>query len=422
MFWLCLQGIACATPLLLDDVLQKAVTRSYSLKMADVDIRLGKVDMKAARGAYLPDLKANLNVEYLKDLEKQTSPVTSVGNNIIPSGTRFQNSAGFSLNHTLVDFGVRRHRLEMAKKEVLSKAASYEQTCRDLKIKLVDLYEDALIHYKTLQSHQAVFEMAQQIYQLKKRLYQAGSISKVEMTNQAIELAQVIDDIQTSRVALQEKLQELGYFTQDTYDLDEIELVDFEEPSFKIQVFHAEMTADAKALDFAIAQKEQEIAVLKRQNLPQVMLYSYYNFYGFDPSRLKKSIDNFSQRTISLGLSVSLPILDGLKNNTAIERAELEKEKLGWQKAEKLAQLTHQAQQYEAKVQGFTVQLGTKARILKRAQYKQELLLRLSEQQMIEQSQLLQENMGALKKQLDADKIRIQSVAALKKRQILEEG
>ena len=408
--------------MLLEAVLQKAVDRSYALKLADVDIRLGKVDIKSALGAYTPELKANLTIEYLRDLEKQSTPLTTVGNTIIPSGTRFQNSAGFSLNHTVLDFGVRRHRLEMARKAVLGKLAAYEQTQRDLKIKIVDIYADALIQYKTLLSNQSVFEMAQQIYQMKKRLYQAGSLSKVEMTNQAIEVAQVVDDIQTNREALQQKLEDLGYFTQESYDIDSIELADFNESTYQIQPLDLENTADAKAFDFEIARKEQEIIALKRQNLPQVSLYSYYNFYGFDPNQFRKSINNLSQRTISLGLSVSLPILDGLKTKTAIERAELEKERLGIQKAEKLAQLSHEAQQYESQVQGLTVQLGTKARILQRTQYKQELLTRLSDQQMIEQSQLLQENIDTLKKQLESDKIRIQSIAALMKRQFLEEG
>lgn len=161
---------------------------------------------------------------------------------------------------------------------------------------------------------------------------------------------------------------------------------------------------------------------MKRQYLPTVSWYSYYNIYGFDPNHWDKSVANISQRTVSLGLTMSLPTFDGFKNQTAIEKAQLEKEKLQLQKEEKLAQLQNQADTYNRQIEGYTVELETKATILNKTQDKLSMLNRLTELKVVDQSQALKEHMGRIQKQVDVEKSIIQGTSALKKLKILAEG
>src|SRR5688572_7593429 len=113
--WVVIAGVSLpsfcwADELNLQAVIQKAVERSYPLKIAALDVQLAKTEVKSAKADYYPTLKASINLEYLKSLDSDARPVTSIGNTVIPAGTRFQNSVGVQFNQTLVDFGVRKHK------------------------------------------------------------------------------------------------------------------------------------------------------------------------------------------------------------------------------------------------------------------------------------------------------------------------
>ncbi len=408
----------------LDTISQQAIETSYDLKIAHVDVQINHTDIKTARSEYYPNLKATLNTEYLKGLQNQYSPVTSVGNSVLPTGTRFQNSIGVNFNQNLVDFGARHQKVEMAQDATHAKAATYFQVLRDLRIKVIDLYTEALISYKAIHANEALLQLAQQNYQFKKRLYQAGTTSNVTVAEEAIEVAQALDNIALFKDQFRQHLENLSYYTHQLYISEETELEDLkDEPSLneKLSLFVSH-TPEARVYDALINQKQHEIEYLKRQNLPQISAYSYYSLYGSDQDKLGKSVTNLAQRTISVGLSVNLPIFDGFKNQAAIEKAKLEQEKLRLQKAQKLAELQHQADLYQTQIEGYSVQLQTKATIVNKTQDKLTMVKRLSDEQIVDQTQAVKEHMDRIKKQVEAEKSLIQGIAAIKKLKILAEG
>jgi outer membrane protein TolC len=219
---------ANAQELTLEAILQKAVAASPDLQIAHQDIEIGKADINIAKADYFPTIKAQLDAEYLRDLEKQVSPVVVVGNTLIPSGTRYQNSVGLSLNHTLIDFGIRKRKVQSAKADVLSKAAIYDQSVRDMKLKLMDLYSEALLNYKAMLAHQAILDLAKQGYQMKRRLNTAGTLSKVDVATEAIQVAQSMDDIETFRRQLADNLVDISYYTHENYEVDDTSIAAIE--------------------------------------------------------------------------------------------------------------------------------------------------------------------------------------------------
>jgi outer membrane protein len=414
--------LSFADEITLEGVIEKAVEQSRSVKIAALDVAISQTDIKAAKSDYYPTLRANINVEYLKGLQSQPQQVTSVGNTVLPYGTRFQNSVGTQFNQVLFDFGARKHKVAMSRYDAGSKTAIVDQTLRDLKSQVIEAYANALQSYKAVIANQDMLAFAQESYQCKKRLYQAGSITKVEMTDESIVVAQTLDEIQTAKEQLAQHLEKLSYYTRELYDLETLEISDLVNEANDLRDLDLKKTPEARQYDDKIAQKTEEIAYLKRQNLPQLSVYSYYNLYGVNQNSLGKSVTNLSQRTVSLGLSLGVPIFDGFKNRAAIQKAELEKQKLALQKEDALAQLDVQAKTYQEQMSNFGVQLQTKARILKRTQYKGELVTRLSEQQLVDKTKKLEANIDEVKRQLESDKIVIQSLVALKKRRLLEES
>lgn len=410
-----------AQDITLDQVIQKAMDASFDLKIAQKGIEIGKSEISIARSEYFPTLQSRFNLEYLKDLENETRPVVAVGNSIIPTGTRYQNSIGLTLNHTLVDFGIRKRKVTRARKEVLAKVAAFDQTLRDLKLKLVDLYTEALIQYRSIKANEAILKLAEQGYQMKKRLHEAGSTSKVEVATEAIQVAQTMDDLETLRQELTQSLENISYYTQETYDAEQIVLADLgEEDIERTTHFNAMHTPESRQYDAQIEMKQQEIEMLRRQYLPQLSLYSYYNLYGFDPKQVSRSFGNLSQRTISLGLSVALPVFDGFKNKATIHKATLEKEKLVLEKAKVLAEIQYKANTLEQQADTQGVLLKTKATILNQTQEKLTMETRLSEQQLVDKTQAIQDHIHRVRRQLDMEKSLIQKISALKKLQIME--
>ena len=416
-------NMAFSEALSLEQVLQQATDRSYELKIAKVDIALARNQVKGVRSDYFPVIRSTFNTEHQQSLQSKLSQVTTVNNIVLPIGTRFQNSVGVNLQHTLLDFGVRKQKLSMAKHGVNAKASEYLQTKRDMQVKLIDLYTDALISYKSKKAYEALFQLAQQQYLLKRRLHEAGNISSVPVAEDAIQMAQHLDNIQVSKDQYSQKLQSLTYYTHESYDPQTTDLEDVLEDSPQVPIsITVTQSPEARLYDALIAQKQAEIISLKRQYLPTVSWYSYYNLYGFDPNHWDKSVANLSQRTVTFGLSMSLPVFDGFKNQTAIEKAQLEKQKLQLQKEDKLAQLKNQADLLNRQADGYGVELKTKAVILNKTQDKLSMLNRLTEQKVVDSTQAIQEHMTRIQKQLDMEKSMIQGVAAIKKLKILAEG
>jgi outer membrane protein len=418
--WFCLTPLSWAETLRFDQVEAQAIQNSYALKIAQVDIGISKTGVINARSEYFPVIQGRGSIERLKGLQNQPGNVTTIGTTVLPSGTRYQDTVGLSLTHTLLDFGVRKRKLAIAKKDVQVKASVYDQHLRDLKFALIDAYSKALISYKSLKASEATVVLAQEVFQMKKRLYQASAIPKTELAEEAINLAQAMDEKALAQQKLAEQLQTLSGLTRQAYDLTDIELLGFQdEPLSALPVFNEQLTPEAKAYNGQIAQKQDEVDFLKRQYMPQVSLYSYYNFYGFNEDHVGKAIQNLGPRTVNVGLSVILPIFDGFKNYAAIKKAELEKQKLTLQRDEKLADLKNQAQLLETQAKAYTVQLSTKATILNKTQDKMSMLQRLSDEQVIEKAQTRKAHMQRIQNQVQVESAMIQSVAAQKKLQLL---
>lgn len=406
-------NLAQATTLNFEQVLKRAVDNSYRLKIAHTEMGISKTGVTNARADYFPSLQARASFEHLKGLQNQPGNVTSVGSTVIPSGTRIQNSLSISMNHTLTDFGVRKRKLKIAKEEVLVKATAYNLQLRDLKFKVIDAYAEALRRYNFLKSREAVLALTKDIYHMKKRLYKALTISKVDMAQEAIALAQSMDEFEEANQQLSESLESLSALTHDIYDPKDIELLGFNDSKLEnFTVFNEALTPEAKIYGLQIQQKQFEVEYLKRQYLPQVSLYSYYNFYGFDQDHWDKAIKNIGARTISVGMSINMPIFDGLKNHAAIQKAKLEKHKLELERDEKLAELKTQAQLLESQTLAYQVQLKTKATILNKTQDKMSMLQRLSEQQVVDKSQAIKEHIQRIQRQLQLENAQIQAVVA----------
>ncbi len=210
------------------DLVRKAVNNSYELKIAGVDINIGKANLKEARSEYFPEIKSAFNLEYNKDLTGGIANVTAVGTTILSNNTRYQSLIYLTLSYNLYDFGIRGKKCFIAGKDIDIKKAVYNQTLRDIKLKMTELYSDALSNYKEMKYKEQLLPLYKELFFMKERLYNAGNVNKLEMMDEAIRLARTIDSLDTSKAKLISSLKDISYYTNEEYDIRNLDLEDFE--------------------------------------------------------------------------------------------------------------------------------------------------------------------------------------------------
>ena len=133
-----------------DDVLKKAKSHSYDLKIADFDILISKTSVTNARSEYFPKLNIGVGTEYTKSFRDDGLSTVSIGDSFINPYTRFQSIIGLTLNYNLFDFGVRRGYLDIAKEDIILKSLIEAEQEQELTLNLIDSYSKILIVHMQL--------------------------------------------------------------------------------------------------------------------------------------------------------------------------------------------------------------------------------------------------------------------------------
>jgi outer membrane protein TolC len=320
--------------------LADALGRSYDVKLARADFKLAHNEVRNALTDYFPTLRGQANMEYMRDLTRQVVPTTVIGGTAIPNGTRFQNVIYLSANLTVWDFGLRGHQLEVARKRRDAALATIHQNRRDIKLQVIDAYAEALVNFRALEAKERVLEIEHQLYEMKKRLYDAGRADRVQVAEEALALARTFDEIHQARQGLIAALRSLSTYTHKEYRPDNIEIEPFpEENTMQPVQFVVENMPEYRLYQSQIEAKKRELQALKRQRLPVFSIYSNFYMYGFDRDSWVQALGDFKGRTISLGIGAAMPIFDGFKNRVACNRVRLEIARLEIERDKKLWEL-----------------------------------------------------------------------------------
>lgn len=412
---------ASAEVLTLNRALEQAVESSYDYKIAKVTTAISREDIQIAKADYLPQIKGYMNLERLKSLDDQQQGGTAVvGNNVLASGSRYQNAGGLQLSQTLWDFGQRSFKVRIAKSDVASRELQAEQLVRDLKLKVIEAYTDALITYQAWHTKQLIVPLYKELFKMDERLHEAGYLSKLQLSEDAIALARALDEEQSLSNQLQEHLQTLSQLTQMSYPQDvELGELDVETENNVLPNWNAEKSLEAKTYELEIDKKKKEVSLLKRQYLPQLSAYSNYNLYGSSLQGVGPAVQNLQSRSLSMGLNMNVPIFDGFRLQGQIDKARLEVERLRLEREKKLFELSKKEEHYRLQSASAEQLLITKKGWVDQVQDKLVMLQRLSEEQVVDKTKLVKETIQQIESDFEQYKLEVQKAAAAKKLEIL---
>lgn len=412
------QGL-CATVIDFDTVTEKAVRHSQEVRMSDIDIRISRSARKEALSTFYPLLSARWNSGYVKDLTDGTAQVTSVGDVILAENTMFQNALSLGIAYDLYDFGAKDKRVFIAYRDVDLRRTIYTRSVRDVKVKVLGVYSDLLLAWKELAAKKELLGLYRKLSAVKERLFAAGRIDRVEVTNDALNVVRTLDEIDGVTLRTNELLHELSVYTGEDYAIEGLEVKGFSEEKEKPGNFRVDMSPEWRMYELAIEKKRAEIEALERERYPKFAFNSNYTWYGQDLKRFNASVENMRSRNFFVGLSVTMPLFDGFKSSARIEKARLEMERLKIEKEKKVAELKSRQARLSDASRLYGMEMKNRQEMLAKTGEKLSMVERLAEQKIAGQKDLLIEAIELVNRRLELAKASITKVSAAKELKLL---
>ena len=334
-----------------------------SILSSKLQTLLANEEINAAKSSLYPRLSLSANSEYSKKYANARN--NYINDESLVSSTGLASSVSLKLNYELYKFGANSLNIDAAayKKQSLS----YKEcvTLNEAKLRLLELYYNLLDSKDKLNSYNNLKQINKEIYETSKRLYENGDHTKTAMTNSAIRLVEIEDNIASLNKQIKNLLSEISNFSgEDIYIEDEIMPFSsediggkFNQPSVSLnQASQAnqssqinaltktlsaspqtlnlapgslissslppfEQTSEAKELNALILSKQSALESKKKEYYPTFYLYAKYDFYGDDKDNLRRSWDDTQRNGYRIGLSMVYNIFDGFNRDASIESA-----------------------------------------------------------------------------------------------------
>lgn len=380
------------------------------------------MDKKILLGRRLRELRKRrgINQEKLAEMisvEPATISNIENGKNY-PSMTNLESILkvlGFTLAYNLFDFGVRRGVLDISKESTEKQKLLRAQQAQELKLNIIDTYTKIVMMKKQLELDEEILALAKSNLEMKQRLYKAKEISKTELNDQKVEVDRFQNEIYELKSRLSEYLNLLSFFTDEEYDFENFTVAEIAKPDFDPYEFNDyTRTIVSDIQENEIRQKELEVKVAKRNFLPKVNLYSRYYLYGSDAVSYPRANRDIEPSNWSIGASVNMPLFDGMKQASVLEKSKLELKKSEVERDKALAELKNRVSTMRSNLHWLDKQIENNQNIIKELADKEVSTNKLLSRRLISPIEANDVKISLLKEKIDYEKNKATEVATLK--------
>lgn len=399
-----------------NDILQKAKNHSYDLKIADFETLAVAQDIRGARSEYFPKLFFSASTEYNKNFQDtRSTPTTYVGDIFVNQYTRYQSVLGFTLSYNLFDFGVRKGILDISKEDTeTQKLLKYAQQ-QELVLNIIDTYTKIFIMRKQSDYDKEILKLAKDNLQMKERLYNAGELSKSELNDQKVQVEKFENEILELNSRLSEYLNLLAFYTNEDYDINDFSISDMERPDidpYSFDDYTKTVTYDIYSSN--IKKKELEVKVAKRNYLPKLNMYSRYYFYGSDVRSYPETNKDIDPSNWSIGASLNMPIFDGMKQSSVVQKSKLELQKAEVERDKSLAELRNRISTMRSNLFYLGKQIEHNERIINELTEKEKSAERMLSKRLVSAVDLNEIKIDLLTEKSEYEKNKATEVATIK--------
>jgi outer membrane protein TolC len=170
-----------------------------------------------------------------------------------------------------------------------------------------------------------------------------------------------------------------------------------------------------------IEKKKAELAILQKQRLPQFGFYTNYILYGSERSNMGNAFSNLEQTNVSFGISSSLPVFDGFKNQAQRQKTELEIARLQIERDKKVAEFVNKYEKLHKTAHFYNLEIQNQEDLLAKVNNKLEMIDKLDQQKLVNKTDVLSSKEELLSQKLELEKAITNKISDYKKLQIMVE-
>lgn len=311
-----------------DQLKSDATKNSHRLKLKNIDISIETARLESVYSTLYPQLSLAYSSEYSRNLDNASTGSISVGDMTINSATLYKNSMALHLNYELYHFGATMKQIEIGEREISLKELEWCHETIKLYAELLDHYAKAQKAFSTSTYKSRMLLLRKELYTLKQRLYSAGKESRVSIGDEAIRIIDLEREIEKAKLDYDESLIALSKLSYNDLDPNTTQLLPLTYSFEPIKELDFDTTAQSKQYDEKILQKNAEISITQRSQLPTVSLYSSYYLYGSDIAEFSEAMDATRPNSWNAGVSMRWNLFEGFKYNSESKRLRYELQRI----------------------------------------------------------------------------------------------
>ncbi|MDO9208405.1 MAG: TolC family protein [Sulfuricurvum sp.] len=320
-------SLLCAREITFTELQSAASANSHRLKLRSIDTSIEQARLEGVYSTLYPQLSFGYNGEYNRNLDTASGGV-SVGDTVINSTVPHKDSVSLRMNYELYHFGTTLKQIEMSKNEIAAKKLEVCNEKTKLHLELLDHYVQAQKSQSEYRYKSKMHTLRQELYTLKQRLYAAGKESRVSVGDEAIRLIDLEREIERAHMSYDENLIALTKLSHIELNLKETQLLPLTTNTDEIHLRNFEENSQARQYQEKILQKNSEISMNERSQLPVISMYSNYYLYGSDMNNAYDALSSIKPNSWNAGLSVRWNLFEGFKYNHESTRLYLERDRI----------------------------------------------------------------------------------------------
>jgi outer membrane protein len=317
----------------LDECLDIAEKNNFDISIAKNQLMVNKADVRNSFGMYLPSVSYNMG--YSRRLNPDGGSTVNVGGQIIPIPSQDPNSFNISTSANLPIFDGfgREGNFRRADSEFESQKAMNEQTRQDVLFQVYNQYISIVRNYQIVNIREQNLELGRKDLERVQAQYDAGVVpvaavysQEAEIANREVDLISANNELQSSKaqlmntMGLMPDLQTEFSVESIPQDINETDILNFRNRvgSLQYAIERAlKNRADYKAGEYAVEAAEGSLTMTRSQYMPVLSAAGGWNWSNSE-------FNNFNENGRSyIGLNLNVPLFQNFEVDKRVQQSKL---------------------------------------------------------------------------------------------------
>lgn len=327
---------ATQTQWTLQQCIDYAMDNNLELRQKRVSIEQSDVDIEVRKEAMFPTLSAstNQNVSWRPWSESYVN-ITDGSMASTTSTVNYNGTYGLQTQWTIWNGGVNSKQLERSRLQRTQAVTDEEVSQLSIQEQIVQLYSQILYQTEAVNVCKEILASTQTQLVRAQAMYDVGSMSRADLAQVEAQVSQEeynVANVKTQLSDFKKQLRQLLQLPADeefgvvTPSIDDARVMDLLPTVADVYGAALTLRPELKYSQLSIDAAELDIDIARRGRYPTVSLQGGINTSassGLDFSWLRQLKTNLSNQ---VGLTISVPILDGKQTKTNVARAKLDRE------------------------------------------------------------------------------------------------